>query len=1175
MSQLEEQRLKAKTDEDYWVGRVAGAQGGVLDIGGTSAPDTTAFTVHWTEELEAATGRDPLAFFAAATVAFAIALHRHLEQAELMIAFPAIRDDRPGTFGMLNFRIDRGMTAKAVFEQGLASLNDGLRHGGIDLEVLAGRLEALGDADLRMPGVGVQLAELADCGRPASCILWLEIDWAETQKMTARLHHPADVFGTDARCLVETFKSALEEIRTWAGRPVGDIPLIPGPLVADHASVANGPDPYKCGGLLAGIASSAAMRPGATAVIAEDGALSYSELAGWSDRLATRLREVHRVDSETVVAVMLGRTRFWPLAALAIWKAGAVYMPLEPDTPSGRLDDIRGEAKPEVLLTDASSIPFGLQADLAIELLDAGMADWPVSEWSDTPAGTDGCYLLFTSGTTDTPKGVLVERSAFENLSSWVAATHLATDGEPPVCVMTASCMFDASVQLLAAPFLAGGTLVISSDDERRDPARHVALLERVGAEVIDITPLFLSMVLDAARKSGSEIRLRSILVGGDVLSGSVAERVGQQWPATALWNVYGATEAGCDSVAERVRSDGAPVIVPVGHPLPGNRVSVVNASGEVLPRGMVGQIVIEGTGIARGYLGGGADGSVIAQAEDGTRTYYTGDAGLIDAQAKLTVYGRADHQVKIRGYRVGLKEIERAVLSYRAHRLFDIADTPQSVSDVECASCGLPAHHPDSDIDETGLCALCRQRDRFEAVTSRYFESPGDFDALLAEKPRTAPFDCMLLYSGGKDSSYVLHRLAERGLNVLAFTFDNGHISAAAFENIRRQTEALGATSVIQSLDDMDELFVESLNSDATVCTGCFRALTAQSTRLAADFGIDLILTGLSRGQIMETKLQKLIEQGVTEVPEIEKRLVAMRRAYHISTDRANALVDTDLSDIDFEAIQFIDYFRYDPSGPDEVRRYLASVDDHWRAPKDTGFCSSNCMINDIGICTHIREKNYHNYAAPLAWDLRLNLLDRESLEREVRAEIDPKRVNLVLDRIGYFQSPMNDAVVVARQTPGGESQLCCYFTARYDISADDLRAHMAQRLPGYMMPAHFIQCDALPLSSHGKIDTAALPDVAHALASEAAFAEPETEAQKAVANAWKRVLGVDRVGLDHAFFSMGGSSLELVELQHVLQDQFQCEVDLLDLFEMNTVRLSADLFEKAGARQPQGFDI
>ena len=126
-----------------------------------------------------------------------------------------------------------------------------------------------------------------------------------------------------------------------------------------------------------------------------------------------------------------------------------------------------------------------------------------------------------------------------------------------------------------------------------------------------------------------------------------------------------------------------------------------------------------------------------------------------------------------------------------------------------------------------------------------------------------------------------------------------------------------------------------------------------------------------------MDTKLAALLDRGVDTVEEIEQQLLLMRRIYHTSASRVDELVDVDLSDVEFTDIEFVDFFRHDAALTDEVRAYLAEKDSFWQNPSDTGFCSSNCMINDAGIALHLKERSYHNYGIPLAWDRRLGIID------------------------------------------------------------------------------------------------------------------------------------------------------------------------------------------------------
>ena len=133
------------------------------------------------------------------------------------------------------------------------------------------------------------------------------------------------------------------------------------------------------------------------------------------------------------------------------------------------------------------------------------------------------------------------------------------------------------------------------------------------------------------------------------------------------------------------------------------------------------------------------------------------------------------------------------------------------------------------------------------------------------------------------------------------------------------------------------------------------------------------------------------------------------MRRLYHSGSDATNALVGVNLADVDLEDIEFVDFFRYDPIDTPGVLAYLSERDNNWAKPGDTGFCSSNCMINDTGICVHLNERGFHNYAAPLAWDDRLGIVDEVKAADELRTDFKLGRTNLLLKRLGFFDPDLS----------------------------------------------------------------------------------------------------------------------------------------------------------------------
>ena len=224
-----------------------------------------------------------------------------------------------------------------------------------------------------------------------------------------------------------------------------------------------------------------------------------------------------------------------------------------------------------------------------------------------------------------------------------------------------------------------------------------------------------------------------------------------------------------------------------------------------------------------------------------------------------------------------------------------------------------------------------------------------------------------MLLLSGGKDSTYALGRLVDMGLSVYAFSLDNGYISDEAKANIRKVTSQLGVPVEFATTPAMNDIFRDSLARFANVCNGCFKTIYTLSLQRARELGIPIIVTGLSRGQMFETRLtEAMFRDGRCSPEEVDEAVLAARKVYHRVPDEVTRSLGTTLFEDDsvFEEIQFVDFYRYVDVGMDEVYAYLEQKVS-WSRPRDTGR-STNCLINDTGIFIHQRQRGFHNYALP-----------------------------------------------------------------------------------------------------------------------------------------------------------------------------------------------------------------
>ncbi len=835
--------------------------------------------------------------------------------------------------------------------------------------------------------------------------------------------------------------------------------------------------------------------------------------------------------------------------------------------PAGPADPFGGFAGPRLAVEDATgpgscpaargAFPRPLQAELA--------------------------YVVYTSGSTGRPKGVAVTHEGLSNYLAWAAGAYAA---EGPVdCAFFTSPSFDLTVTSLFLPLITGGKVVIHP----RRGAADAALLEVVredGVDVLKLTPAHLALLAAELREGAGATprpsRVRRLIVGGEQLSTELARQARRIFGEhVVVQNEYGPTETvvGCtvhtfDAARDRGEA------VPIGAAIGGCRVLVLDRRLLAAAPGAVGEVYVAGPGVARGYLrrpGLTAERFLPLPFAGGERMYRTADLATWDETGCLQFRGRADREVKVRGFRVDLREIE-AVLRAQpgvgdcvvVQRRPAAAGAPAGGED-SCVRCGLPASHPHARLGGDGVCQVCRDFDGYRERARSYFRPLADLQAIFAAQRAARPergdppsgscppHDCLMLYSGGKDSTYALYQLVrEMGLQALVFTLDNGFLSRQAMANIERVVAALGVEHVVATIPQMNQIFVDSLERHSNVCNGCFKTIYTAALDLARRRGIRWVVTGLSRGQMFETRLAELFRAGVFDPDEAERLIVESRKSYHREADAVGRLLAGDLfaDDRIFDEVRFLDFYRYCDVELAEMVRYL---DAHapWVRPSDTGR-STNCLINDLGIALHRRQRGFHNYALPYSWDVRLGHKTRREAAAELADTIDPAKVRELLISIGH---PDPDAA-----EPGGEARLVAYLVGAA-VDGDAVRAAAAERLPAHMVPAAIVRLDSLPLTPHGKVDLAALPEPgAAARRGGGTYVAPRNADEARMAAIWANVLAVERVGVDDDFFALGGHSLLATQIMARLRDAFGVELPMHSIVEHPTVGDLAALVAAAG---------
>ena len=404
--------------------------------------------------------------------------------------------------------------------------------------------------------------------------------------------------------------------------------------------------------------------PDAVAVRCDERSLTYVALVRRVEALARRLRRLG-LRADDLVAVRLDRSIEMLVALLAIWKAGAAYVPLDPSHPQERSRLILEDSRPRLLLTTRALRPsLETRPDLAVVCLDGsaggerGGATEPPLERA--PA-TRLAYVLFTSGSTGRPKGVEVGHPALTNfLLSMRERPGL--DASDRLLALT-TIAFDIAALELYLPLVVGGTVDIVSSETSRDARRLRACLEGTPITCMQATPATWRMLIDAGWRGHPDLR---IVCGGEALSADLAAQLLAR--GSEVWNAYGPTETTVWSTLHRVsESSAAGASVPIGRPIDNTTAYVLGADGAPVPIGVEGELYLGGAGVARGYRG---QPDLTRErflpdpfaARAGARMYRTGDLASFTDDGRLHYHGRTDRQIKLRGFRVEPGEIEAAL---------------------------------------------------------------------------------------------------------------------------------------------------------------------------------------------------------------------------------------------------------------------------------------------------------------------------------------------------------------------------------------------------------------------------------------------------------------------------------------------------------------------------------
>ncbi|MEB3034420.1 non-ribosomal peptide synthetase [[Mycobacterium] nativiensis] len=551
------------------------------------------------------------------------------------------RDTALGAFAHQGINLDRVVR----------ELNPDRRHGGVErLTRLSFGFRA-GDGDGFHPD-GITCARADYRGKIAQLPLGIMVEAGSTGALI-EAEYLHDVL--DEALVSQLLQHLVQLLEAAVAQPqaaVGELDMLGDADRAWLDTVARGPDftaaPTTLGSL---VADRAALTPAAIAVVDEHGRYSYAEINARANRIAHHLI-ASGIGTEDKVAVLMGRSVDLVVIALGIAKAGAAYVPVDPEYPPDRIEFILGDARAALVLRELPA------PDVLAELPDTD----PTDADRVRPLRPENlAYLIYTSGSTGLPKGVEVAHAPIAEYLTWFGDEY-GID-ETDVLLQVASPSFDVSIGELFGTLGNGARLVIPRPDGLRDIGYLTDLLQSEGVTAMHFVPSLLGLFLSLPGVNQWRT-LRRIPIGGEPLPGELADKFHATFDAL-LHNFYGPTETVVNSTRFKVEGTQGNRIVPIGSPNINTTIRLLDDALQPVPIGVIGEIYIGGTHLARGYFdrpGLTAERFVADPWAPGQRLYRTGDLARRNAAGDLEFIGRADDQVKVRGFRIELGEVAAAI---------------------------------------------------------------------------------------------------------------------------------------------------------------------------------------------------------------------------------------------------------------------------------------------------------------------------------------------------------------------------------------------------------------------------------------------------------------------------------------------------------------------------------
>ena len=1071
-------------------------------------------------ELSALARREGVTLFMTLLAAYQTLLHRYTGDERLVVASSIANRTRVEVEGLIGFFVNMlplhtDLSGDPPFRELLRRVRDvtlgAYEHQDLPFDRLVEELAP--ERDLGVAPLCQVFFALQNTPMPPLELAGLRIRLLEVERRTAKydlyltfaeregtlrgeLEYATDLFEpATIRRIARHYVQLLEGIVARPEAPLSALPLLGEPererILGEWSRTAAGPAPSAS--LTEMFDAQVERRPDAVAAICGEDRLTYRDLAWRAGALAHHLRTLG-VGPEVPVAVRLERSLDTLVALLAIWKAGGVYVPLDPSSPPAHRAFVLEDTGALVTLTRATL------GEALERQVDATIPPFAV-------AGPDHLAMIaYTSGSTGRPKGVGVPHRQFLNRFDWMWRAYPFAPGD--VTCQRTVISFSVSIWELLGGLLQGAPTVILPDDVVKDAEALVGTLSRHGVTRIGVVPSLLRMLLDGPLDLARSLpRLRLWSVAGEPFNPELCRRFHERLPGATLLNQYGATELNDTAWYEIPADLPAAARIPIGRPIPGAEVYVLDRRGQPVPPGVSGDLHVGGAGLARGYWN---RPDLTAErfrphpfaAEPGARLYATGDRARFRADGTIEHLGREDQQVKVRGVRVELPGIE-AVL--RGH-----PDVAQAVV--------LAPEGPDGSRSLLA-CVVPRPERAKTASGHERYRLPNNLAVVHLNRNET-DFLYRELYEG---NTYLKHGITleegdcvfDVGANIGLFallahlrTKGGGTVHAfepnpSAYEALRLNTSLYGVRARLHRCG----LGTEETTARFTFYPG-FTFMSGLYANAEEEKAVVRSFIRTQGGLEMDAR-EDALEELLDERFLAQELDVPLRRLSDVLREEGISRVD--LLKVNVEKAE-LDVIRgIDDQDWMKIRQVVLQVHDRdGRLQEITG------LLRRHGFDVYVVE----DWAVEASQHVYYVYASRKDGRREARA---PQPL-----------PPLPEPFL----TPA------------------ELRAFLLEKLPEPMVPTAYLLLPSLPQTPNGKTDRRALARLGAETRRQAGAAvAPRDEIEEGLAAIVAEVLGLPRVGVEDGFFELGGHSLLATQVVSRVRRAFGVELPVRALFESPTV--------------------